>query len=958
MADDEQPRSRLAGTKRKASSALDNAGGDEASKRRHCEFLGLTFFTSALVGLFPLQTLFPGLLHPEGAPAPASTPTPTPASVPAAAPALAPGPQQGPSALPQDLGPFSPAQELLPLSTLPPAAVEAASPLGAPLSVTGASLLSAGKPLSREQLRRALQQRSPPQVAVTKAPADVRPSSDRGTARARQLLALAARQRATAAAAASLAQAQECSPRGAQRAADAPGPDSPASLPMSLQHACDADALRLVSSLLRDLQQEDSADRSMGAVGGRPAELAGTAVRAVASPGGKDEGDEAESHLRAGAALSASQAAGAAKEQAPARASRLLFAPEPAPVVPEPSPAGLGFPGFWSAAGDAAHTPAGSQGAAGPPAGAPAQHATPELLFLPPAGPAAASPAKPLRVVFSGCAAADRAKKVRFCDDTDEADGQGPAHAVATITGETEAAGAADAPQWQQGRRPGTPAKGSSAHPKQRGQAPRFGSPAFSRPGSGGGGQGWRQAALTFVADGSACVVLPPPPPGGAEGQGGLAPPQGADEALCIPRRLQHRQGLHSRLNLQTPPSPQGAQRSEQEVREAYLNLRLAQAWGAGERWARLDIAGLEQPTGQEVTQRARLVQLCAVAGGGADPACAALLRQLDREWGHLAWLRQRYTGGLAPGGAGAEAGQQGASDEAQCPVPRSILKHGRPVRPASPSPAASPAAAEPVAAGRLPAAQPAASPAPPEAPIATAEDVLAARIVPSPQRGAPLASAAAGLPAGALPDPPAGAEPPAPPSALCGAGPEPSPGSSGGPAGAEPAAQPAAAVAPSTEPGGVLGAVGDGPAGSSPAALESGAAQWEEQQPTPEPRPVQLTPGPSLSRGRQMLRCTGTPLPGANLGGALAAAGTSPLPPRALRPQGLVMMGGAQRASRGKRLLEAVASAVAGFPAAAAAAVHRQPAPCGVEETAAAAAATLVVEEVGGGEGQAAGGC
>jgi hypothetical protein len=48
MADDEQPRSRLAGTKRKANSALD-AGGDEAAKRRHCEFLGLTFFTSALV---------------------------------------------------------------------------------------------------------------------------------------------------------------------------------------------------------------------------------------------------------------------------------------------------------------------------------------------------------------------------------------------------------------------------------------------------------------------------------------------------------------------------------------------------------------------------------------------------------------------------------------------------------------------------------------------------------------------------------------------------------------------------------------------------------------------------------------------------------------------------------------------------------------------------------------------
>ncbi|KAL4423969.1 hypothetical protein ABPG75_001270 [Micractinium tetrahymenae] len=575
--------------------------------------------------------------------------------------------------------------------------------------------------------------------------------------------------------------------------------------------------------------------------------------------------------------------------------------------------------------------------------------------------------------------------------------------------------------------RPATPAKPAHLPMPQPPAYLRFGTAAFRRAYSGP--QGRRQALLSFVSEGGAtCYALAPGPPPASEAEGGdgSAELQGGGHSsdcggLLIPRRLQQREGLRRRSLLPALPSPQGPALLEQEVREAFMNAKLAGHLMAGEAWARLDMAGCELvPGGGHAEALAQLSSRLEQAQGPG--AVRQLLEQLDTEWRHLKRLRQYATQGAAAAAAAAAAGEgEEAGPGAGGGRPRGILKHRsslggsgagvgsstqpgadagggvaaraelpaaeQPVaeQPAQVQPGGQPAAAAqtqpaeqpPEGPAEQPAGQPAKGPAerPTERPgpgaaggPASFEAVLAATIVqelPAAPSAPVAATAAPPAVEAAQPTPvaaPAQGDVAAEATAACSpqdeAGPAPmdvdaapapdaclptqaavaEPGTASPAAAAVTvAAAAAAAAAAASEP--ELGAE-QAPAGTpqqaaaaavgaeeqaGPGQEQAAAAVGAEEQAGPgqeqlevlslEPRPVELTPGPQLSRGAKLLqRCTPTAagkvqqlLQGVTGHGRKAAAAPYVAPMRVLSASGGGLgAGGPTRRgmSRGERLL------------------------------------------------------
>jgi hypothetical protein len=190
----------------------------------------------------------------------------------------------------------------------------------------------------------------------------------------------------------------------------------------------------------------------------------------------------------------------------------------------------------------------------------------------------------------------------------------------------------------------------------------RFGPGAIVRAGAGGPNTR-RQSVLTVMPDGSAVTTLTPVIPGDDADR---ASPAGAgdDDApgVVIARRLQQRQGMARRMNMPPPSTPTAEDAALQDLREAFLNARLAERWRCGEAWARLDLAGLELQLGVDHGGRAGELG-AALAELRGDAAAQAALDQLRAEWDHLRRLRQKYVG---PADVPAAA----------APTPKGILKH------------------------------------------------------------------------------------------------------------------------------------------------------------------------------------------------------------------------------------------------------------------------------------------
>lgn len=211
-------------------------------------------------------------------------------------------------------------------------------------------------------------------------------------------------------------------------------------------------------------------------------------------------------------------------------------------------------------------------------------------------------------------------------------------------------------------RKQETPLKGSSSSRPTR---------SSSRPRRSSGGNNAPAA--------KPAVVVPPPRFGiGAFVRFTRSQAQGVPEdaegfagqdsgAVVITRRMhcystgQARRGCLLQPQPQPPSSP-GHDAVPQQLREAFLNARLAECWGQGESWARLDLAGIEVnlAVNQAAELEATAAQMTAQHG---QAALAAALEQLNVEWGHLRSVRLRYVGSpaiaMAPNAA-----------------PRSILKH------------------------------------------------------------------------------------------------------------------------------------------------------------------------------------------------------------------------------------------------------------------------------------------
>ena len=633
---------------------------------------------------------------------------------------------------------------------------------------------------------------------------------------------------------------------------------------------------------------------------------------------------------------------------------------------------------------------------------------------------------------------------------------------------------------------------------------------AFLRPYAGP--QGRRQALLSFVSEGGAtCFALPPvpldaPPPeaegadGGGSDDSDPAPAAGEEAQLIIPRRLQHRQGLGRRLSLQpVPASPQvgwagnetvhvgvGWRAHEregysfpalpctpaqhpapvstpplqdcellaQEVREAFLNARLADH--AGEPWARLDMAGCELVPGSAHAEVLQEVGPCAGRKGPGrkgrplstppaavhcpsafaltHPSCPShsvpvqlsaklqeqqgaelvgqLLGQLDAEWQHLKKVRQKYVGVTAAAAAAAPSPPEhasAASPPLEAPVapgsgtadeggrPRGILKHRSSFNGSgdeAAAPAAAAAAAELAAEAAAEQAAPAVAPPAIDLTAAAAaaaaaadaaamaavgfEAILAAHIV---QEGAaaPSAEDAAPTAAPATPAPEAAAGEAGTSAAAYGQA-EGSPehmdvdadsaaantSLAAGPAAAQLAAEPSPGAPAACQA--APAACGEDAAPAADATVDAAAAApvngnqdaaAGEAEPL-SPRPVELTPGPSLSRGQKMLAHLGTPVAAGKLQQLLATGSAEQgrrarafFPaPGSLKVQTAPSSGGGaprhagSRMSRGERLLAALkgGSGAAASPAGASPAAA-QPASEAADEgpTLAPAAAVLL---------------
>ncbi|KXZ53334.1 hypothetical protein GPECTOR_7g1228 [Gonium pectorale] len=144
----------------------------------------------------------------------------------------------------------------------------------------------------------------------------------------------------------------------------------------------------------------------------------------------------------------------------------------------------------------------------------------------------------------------------------------------------------------------------------------------------------------------------PAPSPGAAAGGAGAAAAVGdagspGDALLDVPRVLSVPRGTApSRRSTYLSASLDAAATRptiEQEYREALLNARLAQAWSAGERWARCDLAGVPADLSKRgVTERLAMLDAAASKLNcyrGADGA-AKIVAKVEEEWEHLMRIR------------------------------------------------------------------------------------------------------------------------------------------------------------------------------------------------------------------------------------------------------------------------------------------------------------------------------
>lgn len=141
---------------------------------------------------------------------------------------------------------------------------------------------------------------------------------------------------------------------------------------------------------------------------------------------------------------------------------------------------------------------------------------------------------------------------------------------------------------------------------------------------------------------------------------------------LVIARRLQHSGTLLRRAAALLPPPLPVGESIPQLLREAFLNARLAEHWCRGEAWARLDLSGVELV--RDGDREAHLGAVIAtLTGQRGDTAVQTALDQLQIEWEHLKFFRQKYVSSPTEKGIIATAA-----------APKSILKHASGVSPLS----------------------------------------------------------------------------------------------------------------------------------------------------------------------------------------------------------------------------------------------------------------------------------
>ncbi|EFJ45333.1 hypothetical protein VOLCADRAFT_94443, partial [Volvox carteri f. nagariensis] len=159
-------------------------------------------------------------------------------------------------------------------------------------------------------------------------------------------------------------------------------------------------------------------------------------------------------------------------------------------------------------------------------------------------------------------------------------------------------------------------------------------SPPVAPLGSGAGG-----ARLATAA-------TPPPPPSmpacldnpALPGEGLLDVPR----TLSMPRSTVPSRRQNTYLSAAADASS-ARPTLEQEYREALINLRLAQAWAAGERWARCDLAGLPADVSKRgVTERLAVLDIASSKLNcyrGAEGA-TKVMAKVEEEWEHLRRIR------------------------------------------------------------------------------------------------------------------------------------------------------------------------------------------------------------------------------------------------------------------------------------------------------------------------------
>ncbi|GIL49684.1 hypothetical protein Vafri_5998, partial [Volvox africanus] len=156
--------------------------------------------------------------------------------------------------------------------------------------------------------------------------------------------------------------------------------------------------------------------------------------------------------------------------------------------------------------------------------------------------------------------------------------------------------------------------------------------PGHHNPGGGGGGGRFVLAAPSAPSTG---------PPTGISEQVG----DPGDIFLDVPRTLTLQRGSRRQSTYLSSFNESNSARPtlEQEYREAFINAKLAQAWAAGERWARCDLAGLPA----DITKRGAMERLALLSSAASKLNCyrgtegaAKITAKVNEEWEHLRRIR------------------------------------------------------------------------------------------------------------------------------------------------------------------------------------------------------------------------------------------------------------------------------------------------------------------------------